>query len=31
MRGRDRRPPNYDAARQQMELLPVHGWDLVSD
>jgi hypothetical protein len=23
--------PNYDAARQQMEALPVHGWDRVSD
>jgi Protein of unknown function (DUF1524) len=23
--------PNYDAARQQMESLPVHGWDRVSD
>ena len=23
--------PNYDAARRQMEALPVHGWDRVSD
>jgi hypothetical protein len=23
--------PNYDAARQQMEALPVHAWDRVSD
>ncbi len=26
-----RATPSYDAARQQMEALPVHGWDRVSD